>query len=208
MNGTRGDPVARSRPHRENHRSGGGRRRVGCGNLEGMAHRPSPRPRFTLTSALSPEEVRDRVARRLRESPRLRGIAFDHRLELAMSEAEARFWSPQLVVAVQPVPGGGARLDARFGPDPWIWALYLLAYGALALVALFATIFGLVQWLALRQPPVALYVAPAAAGAAALVFGASFVGQGLGSEQMYFLRAMLTEVVEGVEVDDGVAPAT
>ncbi len=31
---------------------------------------------------------------------------------------------------------------------------------------------------------------------AALVYGASFVGQGLGSEQMYLLRSTLTELCE------------
>jgi hypothetical protein len=54
------------------------------------------------------------------------------------------------------------------------------------------------QW-SLGQTPVALYVAPGAALLAGLVYGASFVGQGTGSEQMYLLRARLTETVEGEE---------
>jgi hypothetical protein len=160
--------------------------------------RPSPRPRFTLRTELSAVEVQARVAQRLRESKRLRGMAFDHRLELAMGGDEVRFWSPQLVVSVGPAEGGGSLLEARFGPDPWIWALYFLSYGALAIATLFATIFGVVQW-SLGQTPTALYAAPPIAVLAALVYGASFVGQGLGSEQMYFLRATLTETVEGDE---------
>jgi hypothetical protein len=160
--------------------------------------RPSPRPRFRLRTRLAPAEVKERVARRLRESKRLRGLALDDRLELGIGGDELRFWSPQLVVAVSPGDGGGAVLDARFGPDPWVWALYLLSYSTLAVAAIFATIFGLVQ-LSLGQPPTALWVAPGAALLAALVFGASFVGQGLGSDQMYLLRATLVESVDGEE---------
>ena len=64
-----------------------------------------------------------------------------------------------------------------------------------------ATIFGLVQ-LSIGQSPWALLVAPGTAVLGALVYGASFVGQGLGSEQMYFLRATLTESVAGEDATD------
>ena len=164
--------------------------------------RPSPRPRFTLRTKLAPAEVKEQVTARLRqESKRLAGIAFEHRIEMSIGGDDVRFWSPQLVVDVAPADDGGAVLAARFGPDPWIWALYFLSYGALGLIALFAMIFGLVQ-LSIGQSPWALLVAPGAAVLAALVYGASFVGQGLGSEQMYFLRATLTESVAGEDAAD------
>ena len=136
----------------------------------------------------------------IRGSKRLTGIAFEHRLEMSIGESEVRFYSPQIVAAVTPAEDGGAEIAARFGPDPYIWAFYLLCYGALAVVTLFATIVGVVQW-SLGQTPIGLYVAPGAAVLAGLVFGASFVGQGLGVDQMYFLRASLTVAVEGTAVD-------
>jgi hypothetical protein len=159
------------------------------------ATRPSPRPRFALRSPLEAAELRQRVNAHLKSSPRLRGIAFDHRLELAIDGDEHHFWSPQLVVQVTPRAGGGLDLDARFGPDPYVWAMYLLAYGTLLVLTFFAAMFGIAQW-TLGQQPVALFVAPAAGVMAGLVYGASFVGQGLGSEQMYFLRATLTTLAE------------
>lgn len=165
--------------------------------------RPSPRPRFTLVSPLAPSALRVRVNALVRSSERLRGLALDHRIELAIDGDEHSFWSPQLVVHVTP-RDGGSRLDARFGPDPHVWAMYLLAYGALLVVTFFATIVGVVQW-SLDQPPIALAVAPAAAVAAGLVYGASFVGQGLASDQMYFLRATLTAAADVDHGDDGVA---
>ena len=44
----------------------------------------------------------------------------------------------------------------------------------------------------------ALYCAPVALVAAALVYGASYVGQGLATAQMYELREFLEETVEGL----------
>jgi hypothetical protein len=157
--------------------------------------RPSPRPRFRLESRLTPPEIRARANALLKTSRTLRGIAFDHHIELSIGGDERRFWSPQLVVSMRAGDDGGAVLDARFGPDPYVWAAYLMGYAAMLLVTLWAVAFGAVQWW-LGQTPTALLVAPALAALAALVYGASFVGQGLGSEQMYLLRSTLVELCE------------
>lgn len=160
---------------------------------------PSPRPRFTLTSQLTPSEIRQRVNALVKTSKRLRGIAFDDRIELAIGGDELHFWSPQVVVRMRPGGDGGATLDARFGPDAYVWALYLFTYGAMLLVTCWALLFGLVEW-SLGQRPTALLAVPALVVLAGLVYGASFVGQGLGSDQMYYLRATLTQICEGTEV--------
>lgn len=131
-------------------------------------------------------------------SERLRGIAFDHRLEIAIHGDEHHFYSPQLVVRVTATDDGGSRLEARFGPDPYVWAFYLLGSGALLLLTTFATMLGIGQWW-IGLSPTGLYVAPAAAVLAGLVYGASFVGQGLASDQLYFLRSALTDAVDGLE---------
>jgi hypothetical protein len=158
------------------------------------AGRPNPRPRFTLKSKLAPTEIRKRVNAMIQSSPRVRGIAFDHRIEIAIDGDEHHFWSPQLVIDVK-AEEGGAELEARFGPDPYVWALYLLSYGGLLVLTFFASMFGIAQLL-IDQTPTAFFVAPVAGVLAGLVYGASFVGQGLGGEQMYFLRASITKIVE------------
>ena len=164
-----------------------------------MTSRPSRRPRFELVTAFAPEEVALRLKAVLVASKRVRGIALVDRIELGVTGEEHHFWSPQLVAAVAPNEDGGARLSARFGPDPYVWAMYLLMYCTLILVTLIALVFGFSQW-TLGMPPTALYVAPIAGVLAAFVYGASFVGQGLGSDQMYLLRSTLTEVTEAEEV--------
>lgn len=130
------------------------------------------------------------MQRFIQTSDRVRGLAQEARIELAIGGDEHHFWSPQLVATVRAEPDGRAHLDARFGPDPYVWVLYLLAYMALSVTTLIALAFGFSQVL-LKQPPTALYFAPVAAVLAAIVYGASYVGQGLGSDQMYFLRTTL-----------------
>lgn len=157
--------------------------------------RPRPRPRFTLSSPLSPHEIRARVNAQIHASARLRGIALEERIELSIDGPEHNFWSPQLVVRLKANEEGGSLLEARFGPDPYVWTLYVLLNAVLLVVTCWALIFSAIQW-SLHQEPSALWVAPGAAALGALVYGASFVGQGLGSEQMYFLRATLSELCE------------
>jgi len=134
----------------------------------------------------------------LKTSQRIRGLALKDRIELAIAGDDLRFWSPQLAADVTADDAGGARLEARFSPDPYVWAMYLLAYGTLVIVTLIAACWGASQWI-LGQSPTALLAAPGAAVLAGLVYGVSFVGQGLGSDQMYMLRATLTEITEGEE---------
>lgn len=156
--------------------------------------RPSPRPTFTMASKLAPSEIRKRTNALVKTSTRLRGIAFDDRIELSIGGDERHFWSPQIVVRMR-AEGEGAVLDARFGPDPYVWALYRFLYGTMIVITFWAVLFGFVQW-TLSQTPYALLVAPALALVAALVYGASFVGQGLGSEQMYLLRSTLAQLAD------------
>lgn len=166
-----------------------------------MSARPRPRPRFRLKTVLAPTEVRDRVMSLVKSHKRLRGIAFEHRLEMSIGGDETHFYSPQLVVKVEPGEGGGSLLHARFGPDPYVWAFYVMGTGLLTVITFFAAIFGCVQ-LWLHQSPTGFFVAPGVAIVAGLVYGASFVGQGLGYEQMHFLRTTLTETVDATELDE------
>lgn len=145
--------------------------------------------------------MRDRVLALIKQDKRLRGIAFEHRLEIGMGEGESHFYSPQLVGRIEPRPGGGSVIHARFGPDAYVWAFYVLGTGALTVLTAFSSILGLGQWYVGMRPD-AFIVAPIAAVAAGLVYGASFVGQGLGYPQMHLLRTVLTEAIDGREPDD------
>lgn len=158
--------------------------------------KPSPRPRFTLHSPHSFATLRERVRAFVKQTPTIRGTAYEGLIELSIDGNDHHFWSPQILARVKDNGDGTSTLDARFGPDPHVWALYVFVYATLLLVAIFALVWGFVQS-TLGQPPRAALVAPAALVAAGLVYGASFVGQGLGSEQMYLLRSTLEKLARG-----------
>jgi hypothetical protein len=139
-------------------------------------------------------EISQRVRGFLHKSKRLRGVALPERVELSWAHEELRFWSPQLVVEMS-AEGEGTRLRAKFGPDPYVWGMYVLGTIGLTVLTCLSLAFGVSQ-LIVHTTPIGLYVSPLGAVLAALVYGASYVGQGLGSEQMYMLRATLAELAE------------
>ena len=156
--------------------------------------RPRPRPTFELVSALPVDELTQRVRAFLEQSRRLRGVARTASLELSWTEEERHVWSPHLVAELK-AEGGETRLCCTFGPDPYLWATYVLCSLGLAVLTCLALVFGVSQ-LIMHTTPTGLYAAPAGAALAALAYGASYVGQGLGSEQMYLMRATLAELAE------------
>jgi hypothetical protein len=78
----------------------------------------------------------------------------------------------------------------RFGPDPHVWTLYVALYAVAVFGAFVCLAFGISQWVAGGSPWV-LYLSPLSVVLAGLVYGAAYVGQGLGSDQMYRVRVFL-----------------
>jgi hypothetical protein len=156
--------------------------------------RPRPRPSFELVSTLPAEELTRRVRAFLQQSRRLRGVVQPDRVTLSWAEEEQRFWSPHLQADLTP-EGEGTRVSGKFGPDPYLWATYVLGSLGLAVLTCVALAFGVAQ-LIMHTTPTGLFASPAGAVLAGLAYGASYVGQGLGSEQMYLMRATMAELAE------------
>jgi hypothetical protein len=144
-----------------------------------------------LELPLAPDVVVERVRRHLEVDRGVSGAVFHRTVLLTVRDEDTHFWSPHLDVQLDDGRDGGTQLTAMFTPHPQVWT------GFLAVQALFAFLsLGAAAWLAsvlmLGQDPIV------AAGALGLLlfgggfaYGAAYVGQGLGSEQMYVLRAFL-----------------
>lgn len=146
------------------------------------------------------DQISARAAEAFKASTFVTGTASPNFIELRVTGDERKIWSPQLSAELSE-HDGETTIQARFSPDPGVWIAYTYSYGALGTTALIALAWGVSQ-LMLSQHPTGFYVAIGATVLAALTFGASFVGQGLGSEQMYRLRATLVEVSEGEDAEE------
>lgn len=154
--------------------------------------RPRARPRFSVETPLSPEAVTQRVKERLtRDGGPVMGSTYPRTLSLTIKKEHRHFWSPHLDAQLTALPGGGTRIDGMFAPHPQLWTMFVALQLLFALLSVAAGIF-LISRLTLGGElllPVALLGAMLFGGG--FSYGAAYVGQGFGSEQMYELRAFL-----------------
>jgi len=170
----------------------------------GSVSRPRMRPTFDLRHP-SPEAILERLRPLADAHPTLSGVFFRRHAVLRVREEARHFWSPQLDLEVRrPEPDEddeAPRLHGRFSPHPHVWTLFMAIYGVLGLLGLAGLIGGLSQW-TLGMTPWALLGVPAALALGGFVYGATFIGQGLGAEEMYALRSLLDDAAE----EAGVTP--
>ena len=152
---------------------------------------PRARPRFELELRLAPEVVVERVRKHLEVNRGVSGAVLRRTLLLTVSDDDTHFWSPHLDVQLDEAADGGTLLTAMFTPHPQIWTSFIAVQALFGLLSIGAAVW-LTSTLMLGHDSIV------AAGSLGLMlfgggfaYGAAYVGQGLGSEQMYLLRAFL-----------------
>lgn len=160
--------------------------------------RPRMRPTFRQTLERPAERILETMRERL-ASPDcpVAGLVARRHVELTTVRARRHFWSPVLVVEVDEDATDGPAIRGRFAPHPNVWTGFMAIYGLLALGALGATMFGLAQAM-LHWTPWALLGVPLALALAGFTYGAVFIGQGLGADEMYELRSFVDRCIEGL----------
>lgn len=155
---------------------------------------PRLRPVFDRPLRCAPGEFLAALAASLAApAAACRGQIFASGAILRVVGSERRVWSPALTVDVEPVAAGGHRLHARFSPSSPVWTAFVAIYLVLACVGIGAACYGGAQ-LTMNVTPSAFVGLPIVLALAAFTYGAAFIGQGLGGEDMYTLRRF----VEGV----------
>jgi len=160
------------------------------------------RPTFVVPVE-DPRAVLRRLGELLSEGhPRCTGTVFRQHAVLRMRERARRFWSPYLYLEAR-TPGEEDEVDGldrpvvqgRFAPHPHVWTLFMAIYGVLGMLGILGVMYGVSQWI-LDRPPWALAAGPAAGALIAFVYGAAFIGQGLGASAMYELRSLVDDAAE------------
>ena len=158
-----------------------------------LEKRPRARPRFSFELPGSPEQITEKVkAARDSGNEKIAGSIHPRTVALWIRKPHEHFWSPHLDAQLSELPGGRTRVDGLFAPHPQIWTAFVAVQALFGLLSIAAAIL-LISQLSLRDGR----VLEASLGLAAMLiggglsYGAAYIGQGFGSEQMYELRSFL-----------------
>lgn len=162
------------------------------------------RPGFDHTVEAPPEKVQAAVVRLLDEGGPCVGEALASHLMLTVPHAERHLWSPHLHLEIaahrdeasKPSPTR-AYVRGFFTPHPSLWTAFMFTYLALATIAVFASMWGFVEWL-LDEPPLALWIGATALVLAGLLYLFSRAGRSLAKEQMHALHAAIEDSLASV----------
>jgi hypothetical protein len=153
--------------------------------------KPRARPRFTLELPLAPEVVVERVRPHLEVDKRVSGAVYRRTIQLTVSDEDTHFWSPHLDVQLEDGSDGGTLLSAMFAPHPQIWTSFVAVQVLFGLLSIGAAVWLTSALILGQDPTLAVVSLGAMLFGGGFAYGAAYVGQGLGSEQMYELRAFL-----------------
>lgn len=171
---------------------------------------PRMRPRFAIELVCTIEDVMSELRGQLPDNVRgLEGVFSKRHGVLRFPEERRHFWSPQLSLTVESIDEDEHRTRVRgvFSPHPQVWTAFVFVYLTLFVLGFFGLMYGFAQ-LGLGHRPDALLVPAVTSVLGAGVYAASFVGQGLGAEEMYHLRASLDDCMSGAEKNAATRPKT
>ncbi|MFO0648241.1 MAG: hypothetical protein U0326_18525 [Polyangiales bacterium] len=161
--------------------------------------RPRMRPRFEVELDVPGDAVLASIRRHLAApEATVDGSVLKTQAELTTHAAQHHFWSPYLSVEVTREEDGRWMLRGRFAPEPNVWILFMGIYGILGMFGVAGLMYGVSQWI-VKEPPWALIGVPISLGLIAFTYGAAFIGQGLGAEEMYTLRSFVDDAVKGAQ---------
>ncbi len=150
-----------------------------------------------LDVAFDPEEVCARVRRQLEScAGKVTGSVHRRTVSLTVCPEETHFWSPHLDVQLDETPTG-TRVYAMFAPHPQIWTSFVALQLLFALLSIGAAVWVTSMVMLGRDVLTAVVALAAMLFGGGFSYGAAYVGQGIGSEQMYELRAFLDAALRG-----------
>ena len=151
------------------------------------------RPRFSHFTDLEPVEVQRTLVAGVKDKEgRFEVKNFPGFTCLRIAEQDRHFWSPRLILSIDPEDDGRTQVTGLYGPNANVWAILLYAYLFVGCAGLFGGILGWVQS-TLGNTPWGLWIF---AGSAVLITGLFLmarIGRKIGEPQI----SQLHEAYEG-----------
>lgn len=148
------------------------------------------RPTFIDSLPMKPEDVRELLTTRIRDTcADCDCKSFSGYLALRIPENQRRFYSPRLLLSLEPDELEGTRITGTFGPNANMWSAFLYAYLVISSIALFSGILGFCQW-KIEITPWGFWIFTPAVIGLILLYLAARIGRTLGEAQTLQLRTI------------------
>ncbi len=159
------------------------------------------RPGFRQELDFGVDEARERIVAQVEAHPEAcELLSFPGYVVLRIPPEDRHFWSPRLLLGLEPNGEGRTEVRGLFGPNASMWSSYLYGYLFVGMTGVLSGIFGLCQ-LALEMMPWGLWITATMSVIALLMFLAALIGQRLALPQSELLERIYVEAVgKGVEV--------
>ena len=148
------------------------------------------RPRFQMKSPHTPEEIQAFIQEKLDEGEDpIVGSMIPGHIFLRIHQDQQHYWSPRLSLSLEK-QAWGTLIRGLYGPAPNVWSLFLFAYAAVGILALFAALIGSSRLSLGMEAPI-LWAIPGLAGIALILYLIAQMGQKVGAEQTFTLHHFL-----------------
>lgn len=155
------------------------------------------RPRFKERLTLSKESFKQKINESLEDTSECVGLISESYCVLKIPTDERHYWSPQLTITIDEELDDQEHITVRglYGPKPSVWAVFFMGYAALGVLAMFVGVFGLSQVM-LEKPAPILWLIPAFAVIALILYLVAQGGQKIGAEQMFRIHHFYESVMK------------
>lgn len=160
-----------------------------------MSHEIAIRPKFSIPSKLSFNEIVEKVKLALDDTNApVKGTVLESHIILKIPLAKQHYWSPQLDLNIEETRNG-SLIKGRFGPRPSVWLMFIFFYSILAFISLMIMIMGFAQ-MNLGMSAHILWGLHITGVTFLFVFFTAKVGQKLGQAEMIRLKEFLLTTIE------------
>ena len=100
------------------------------------------RPRFSIDTDMSMEEVGDKLKQGLEKDKSCIGFVKRNYAAIFLPAEEQHYWSPQLKISMDELEDGKTEVRGMYGPRPAVWTMFVFFYFFIAVATLIITIIG------------------------------------------------------------------
>lgn len=153
------------------------------------------RPKFKITSSRNVIDIVRLLADALEKtSLPVEGKVFNSHGLLRIKPEQQHYWSPQLSISFEETEDNQTIIRGMYGPNPSVWAIFLMGYILLGLGIFFMTMIGLVR-MNLKLDASILWIVPFLMGGTFILWLVAQTGQKVGAEQTFMIHHFFEESI-------------